>query len=244
MSNIYIYKIVNLETENVYIGIREIEGDIKTDRYKGENTILKKDLKKYGKKAFSTKILAEELTPEVANMFIKEYKKILKATVLEDIVEDKNKKLFYKKKSGGRKKVICLNTKQEFDSATEASEFYNLKSTSVSKACCNKDLFAGKDKKTGEKLKWMYLEEYKAIEEGKEYINTRQSNRNPNSTTTKRILCVNTNEEFDSIKDASLAYGVNASSICQCCGEFRRSAGKHPETNEPLLWKYIETKEV
>ena len=127
MSNIYIYKIVNLETENVYIGIREIEGDIKTDRYKGENTILKKDLKRYGKKAFSTEILAKDLTLEVANLFIKEYKKILKATVLEDIVEDKNKKLFYKKKSGGRKKVICLNTKQEFDSATEASEFYNLK---------------------------------------------------------------------------------------------------------------------
>ena len=38
MSNIYIYKITNLQTENVYIGIREIDGDIKTDRYKGENT--------------------------------------------------------------------------------------------------------------------------------------------------------------------------------------------------------------
>ena len=239
MSNIYIYKITNLQTENVYIGIREIDGDIKTDRYKGENTTLKKDLKKYGKKAFSTEILAKELTIEMANIFIKEYKKSLKATILEDIKDESNKKMFYKKKSGGRKKVICLNNKLEFDSATEASEFYNLKKTSVSKACCNHDLYAGKDKSTGEKLKWMYLEEYKALEEGKEYINTRQSNRNTNSTTTKRILCINTNEEFDSIKDASLAYGINASSICQCCGEFRRSAGKHPETNEPLVWKYV-----
>lgn len=239
MSNIYIYKITNLQTENVYIGIREIEGDIKTDRYKGENTILKKDLKKYGKKAFSTKILAEELTLEVANMLIKEYKKILKATVLEDIKDNENKKLFYKKKSGGRKKVICLNNKLEFDSATEASEFYNLKKTSVSKACCNHDLYAGKDKETGEKLKWMYLEEYIAIQEGKEYINIRQSKRDSSSNTTKRVLCVNTNEEFDSIKDASIKFGINASSICQCCGEFRRSAGKHPETNEPLVWKYV-----
>ena len=72
MSNIYIYKLVNLETENVYIGIREIEGDIKTDKYKGENTSLKKDLKKYGKKAFSTEILAKDLTLEVANIFIRE----------------------------------------------------------------------------------------------------------------------------------------------------------------------------
>lgn len=239
MSNIYIYKITNLQTENVYIGIREIEGDIKTDRYKGENTILKKDLKKYGKKAFSTKILAEELTLEVANMLIKEYKKILKATVLEDIKDNENKKLFYKKKSGGRKKVICLNNKLEFDSATEASEFYNLKKTSVSKACCNHDLYAGKDKETGEKLKWMYLEEYIAIQEGKEYINIRQSKRDSSSNTTKRVLCVNTNEEFDSIKDASIKFGINASSICQCCGEFRRSAGKHHETNEPLVWKYV-----
>ena len=240
MNNIYIYKITNLKTNDVYIGIREIDYDIKKDKYKGEDTILKRELKKYGKKSFSTDILAKELTMNMAELFLEKYSELLNATILiKDKKEEVKPKIFPKLNSGGKKKVICLTNGLQFDSATEASEFYNLKKTSVSKACCNHDLYAGKDKETGEKLKWMYLEEYIAIQEGKEYINIRQSKRDSSSNTTKRVLCVNTNEEFDSIKDASIKFGINASSICQCCGEFRRSAGKHPETNEPLIWKYV-----
>ena len=65
-----------------------------------------------------------------------------------------------KMKETNIKKVICLNTKQIFNSLAEASIYYNLKNSSSICGCCkgyNKS--AGKDPETGEKLKWEYYKE-------------------------------------------------------------------------------------
>lgn len=238
--NIYIYKITNLKDNSIYIGIRNIEGDIYKDKYKGECTILKRDLRKYGKKAFSTEILAKDLTEELAQMLILEYKKIFKATILEDI-SDKNelRKASQKgKNSGVKKKVICLNNKKIFDSATEASAFYGLKSSSVAKACGKEGRHAGVDIETGEKLSWMYYDKYIAIEEGREYIPIKNTAR---KYKTRPVLCETTGESFNSIKEASEFYGVSEGSISSCCsyGD-NMTAGKDPETGEPLIWSYLD----
>lgn len=79
-----------------------------------------------------------------------------------------------KMKESNIKKVICLNTKQIFNSLTEASKYYNLKNSASICGCCkgyNKS--AGKHPITGEKLRWMYYDEYIKLKENnyKEVIN-------------------------------------------------------------------------
>ena len=56
--NSYIYEITNVITQEQYIGIRKCLGDIYCDKYKGENTIISKDFRKYGKKNFVKRVLA------------------------------------------------------------------------------------------------------------------------------------------------------------------------------------------
>lgn len=254
MENIYIYKITNKKDNSIYIGIRRIEGDIYQDKYKGEDTILRKELRKQGKKTFSTEILAKDLTEDLAKTLILEYKKILKATILEDILEkDKLRKASQKGKSSGRKrKVICLNNEKEFDSTADASACYGLKRTSVAKAC-SKGVFAGIDIETGEKLKWMYYDEYLALKEGKEDTTSNEdiiiddnvvkpeviSNTNEVKTCDlTKILCKTTGKTFNSTEEASEFYGVAEGAIERCCLGRRSFAGLDPKTGEKLTWEY------
>lgn len=59
------------------------------------------------------------------------------------------------------KSVICLNNLKVFDSIAEASKEYNLKFPSyISQCCLSKKDYAGVDPETGEKLRWMYYNEY------------------------------------------------------------------------------------
>lgn len=54
----------------------------------------------------------------------------------------------------------------------------------------------------------------------------------------KKVICVTTNEKFDCIKIASIKYNACPSSITKCCKGKSKSAGKHPITNEKLVWSY------
>lgn len=240
MSNIYIYKITNKSSKEVYIGIRETENDIYQERYKGENTVLAKELKKLGKKSFLTEVIAKDLSRSMAELFLLEYKRHLKATILEELDDKEFKKIHQKgKRSGGKRKVICLNNKRDFDSGAEASRAYGLKETSVPKACQSHGVkTAGIDPETGEELKWMYYDEYIAREEGREYIppvNYRASR------STRRVLCETTGEDFDSIREASEFYKVSEGAISSCCSSSgTKTAGVDPETGEKLTWIYLD----
>lgn len=56
------------------------------------------------------------------------------------------------------KKVICLNTKEIFNSIAEANKNFNI--TSIGICCKGRSKYAGKHPSTGEKLKWMYYKDY------------------------------------------------------------------------------------
>jgi hypothetical protein len=58
------------------------------------------------------------------------------------------------------KAIICLNNLKKFKSITTASKTYNIAKTSISKCCQYKSKSAGKHPETGEKLRWMYYDEY------------------------------------------------------------------------------------
>lgn len=53
-----------------------------------------------------------------------------------------------------------------------------------------------------------------------------------------KVVCVNTGDIFDTIKQAQDWCG--SSKVCECCKKKRKSAGKHPETGEKTVWMYYE----
>ena len=62
--------------------------------------------------------------------------------------------------------------------------------------------------------------------------------KNPNA---KKVKCITTNEIFDTLLDASETYNIYYESIILCCRGKRKSAGRHPKTNEKMVWRYYES---
>lgn len=61
---------------------------------------------------------------------------------------------------------------------------------------------------------------------------------NPNA---KAVICLETKEVFNTLKDGAKWCGLKAQhSISMCCNKKRKTAGKHPITNEPLHWMYYD----
>lgn len=61
-----------------------------------------------------------------------------------------------------------------------------------------------------------------------------------NNPRAKKVKCLNTGKIFSSCKEASDWCGIARQNIQRCCRGGRPTAGKHPETNEKLKWRYIE----
>lgn len=57
-----------------------------------------------------------------------------------------------------------------------------------------------------------------------------------NSPNARKIICINTNEVFDCIRDAIEKYNCNG--IWSCLKGKTKTSGKHPQTGEKLMWKY------
>lgn len=66
--------------------------------------------------------------------------------------------LLFRKNKG--KKIICLTTNEIFDSIADACDKYNIKQSSMSNCCRNKTKSSGRHPITGEKLRWIYYNEY------------------------------------------------------------------------------------
>lgn len=57
----------------------------------------------------------------------------------------------------------------------------------------------------------------------------------------KKVVCINTGEIFDTIKEAERKYNLKGESgISYVCKGKRISAGKHPVTGEKLKWRYLD----
>lgn len=51
-------------------------------------------------------------------------------------------------------------------------------------------------------------------------------------TSNKRVMCIETGEVFDSIKEINVKYGYQTTNICACCkGRLKSANGYH--------WKYV-----
>ena len=57
----------------------------------------------------------------------------------------------------------------------------------------------------------------------------------------RAVMCITTGEIFTTIEEGAEHYGIKSSSnITNCCKGKKKSCGKHPTTNEPLVWKYLD----
>ena len=130
------------------------------------------------------------------------------------------------------KKVVCKETGDVFDSLSQAAVWAGLKETSggnIGAQIAGKKKSAGKHPVTKEPLHWYFLgEESKAsaIQEPK--------------TRSKTVLNIEENKIFDSLTEAAKwcnSYTGNISASCKSNGVY--AAGRHPETNQLLHWKYI-----
>lgn len=100
-------------------------------------------------------------------------------------------------------KIICLNDNKEFDSISDASNFYNLDKSAVAKVC--KNIWSNT-----KGFKFKYKDDnYK----GKE------TNRG------KKVICLNDNKEFNSIIEASKFYNLDKSAVAKVCKGTRHSVG-------------------
>lgn len=132
----------------------------------------------------------------------------------------------------GARKIILLNTKEIFTTIKNGAKKYNCDESSVVKCCNGKTKSCGK-LKDGQPLVWMYYEEYLNIEEKE----IEQKIKNADI----RVVCITTKEIFLNAKEGAEKYNIYKNSILQCCNGKRKSAGKHPITNEKLVWvKYNE----
>ena len=111
------------------------------------------------------------------------------------------------------KKVICLETGIIYKSITEASELTNIYRCDIGKCCLSKMRTAGG-------YHWQYYSNDFNIEENRiKLINEIGSGRG------KKIICIETNKVYNSIKEATIDVGVDNSSIIKVIKGKRKTAG-------------------
>lgn len=86
--------------------------------------------------------------------------------------------------------------------------------------------------KTGNKLKLCIYDKQINYKKGREKGLKTFDNRKP-------VICITTNKIFNSQKEATEYYHIYKTGINDCCNGRIASAGKHPETGEKLIWKFI-----
>ena len=167
-------------------------------------------------------------------------------------------------KNPSARKIVCLNTGEIFKTMKEAAETYDCPYSHITSCCTGTRLSCGVDDR-GNKLVWMYYEEYKKLTkeeiiekikyaeesrlgENHHFYNkgmSEESKKKMSESAIKRYK----NSEHPRIKKVrcittdevfkSIADGIIAATISSCCTGKRKSAGTHPMTREKMLWEYV-----
>lgn len=208
-----------------YIGITGQQPYNRWLRGKGyaKNDYFTKAINKYGWDNIKSETLYKHLTKEKA--LEKEIKLIREYNTT-------NRKYGYNISKGGdkinAKKVICITTGDIFNSMAEAANKFKLSTQSISKNCTGERKSVG-FYTHGQALQFAYYKEGKKYRE-RDIGNLQQ---------TRRVVCTNTKEIFDTVNEAARKYELSQGSISKCCMGQIRSAGKLP-SGEYSVWVYEE----
>lgn len=122
------------------------------------------------------------------------------------------------------REVYCFETNQVYQNIFEVAQKFNITDMSV-RLCCNKKYRQCKG------LHFLWNDEY--IKLSKQEIDKYWHWVN-NDNHKKKVICINTQEVFDSISSASKKYNVNH--ISSCLNGTRKTAGTY--NGEKLRWEY------
>ena len=154
--------------------------------------------------------------------------------------EESRKKMGEKRRglnNHNSRQVVCLNTKKIFESVTQAEKFYGVDHSQISATCRGKQKSAGK--LNGIPIVWKYLEDYKKMTDKEiEYLCNKALNNRYGRQ--QKVICLNTNEVFNTVTQANNKYKLGNGQIAGVCKGKNKSAGKHPVTGEKLKWMYYE----
>ena len=162
----------------------------------------------------------------------------LSSTVVERKLHDLTKQGLcnYKGLDEKRKKVVCLNTREIFSDLSSAGLKYGIDPNGISWCCkgLRNRKTAGK-LEDGTKLKWMFEDDYLKLSDNE--INEILELNHKKRVGNHKVVCLNTGQIFDKIKDAMYIY-PDATGISDCCRHISKSSGIDPLTNMKLKWVY------
>lgn len=172
-------------------------------------------------------------------------------------------------KNPSARKVVCINTGEVFDTVKQASKAYGAPYAHIGSCCSGARLSSGINKKgeklvwayhedfinmseddiltqldyaensrVGVNHHWyeVGMSEESRAKMSASAIERYKKSEHPRN---RKVRCLNTGEVFNSIMDASRHYNIYRTTISQCCAGTRKSAGKHPITNEKMTWEYM-----
>ena len=222
MNNYKVYK-HTAPNSKVYIGITRTSlqkrWGTKGQEYKGQ--MFYNAIQKYGWDNIKHELLYENLSEQQA--------KIMEMSLIY-YYKSNDRQYGYNRTNGGDlrndKKVICITDNKTFNSATDAANYYNVSSANISAVCL------GNRKYT--KIKNIQYD-FKYLDENNKIIKTNFKSKAKNK---KRVLCITTNEIFNSISEAAIQYDLNVQNISRACQGKNRFCGKL--NGEKLFWSFID----
>jgi hypothetical protein len=134
-------------------------------------------------------------------------------------------------KEGIKRKVICITTGKTYDSISSAAAEIGSTLKALHRCCNSRFKRLGKTE-SGEKLIWMYLDEYQAST-----TEDIEALKNAIPPTTRKVMCITTGMKFNSPREAAEYYNIERRNILSCCHGQRNHCGKWE--GKPLQWSFI-----
>ena len=206
----FIYITTNMINGKMYIGQKRFINDWRY--YLGSGTLLKMAIKKYNKVNFDRNIIAIGKTKTELNDLEWNY------IDLFDAVESAK---WYNIADGGYSNPYSGKTDEEMSDIRKNMSVAQCK---INHSGVNNHMY-GKNHTDDSKLKMKI-----------NHADFSGSNH-PRAIS---IILINSHEVFLTAMEAGKKYNVSRSSITACCRGRLKSAGKHPETGEKLVWMYYE----
>lgn len=262
----FIYITTNQVNGKKYIGKKKYNK--KADNYLGSGRHLKNAIKKYGKESFARKIIsvgynANDLS-ELEIYYIDKYDAV-NSQDYYNIASggeggntfagktEEEMKAFSKKRSKISKEMWENRTKEEMMKiCTKISEATSGRNNRLYGKFGIEHHRYGTKMSEESKKKMSEIRLGKKLppfsEEHKRKIGESNSGENgywygkfgANNPSSKPVICITTGIIYCGITEAERQTGILHNNISYCCNGKNKSAGKHPETGEKLVWMYYE----
>ena len=135
-----------------------------------------------------------------------------------------------------KNQVYCIELNRNFESVLEAERQTGIDNSSIQKVCKHLLKYAGYSPK-GQPLHWIFSQD-----KNEQIIKELYFKNEVIKGASIPVFCPELNELFSSTTNVYNKYKIDPSSIRKAIRGVKKSAGKHPETNEKLHW--IEKREL